>query len=104
LFLSLAFLGVGSVPKSILEMTNTMFALFGMVTFGVATISFVLSQFFEEVNSFQREAAEGLYQWTSFVPSVILSELPFTILTSAFFFLLSYFVVGLRLDLAAPAF
>jgi ATP-binding cassette subfamily G (WHITE) protein 2 (SNQ2) len=102
LFSALAFIHVASQPVSFQGAILTMFVLFNMVTFGVAIISFVQPQLIEERAYFLRESEEGFYDWKSFSLSLILAEIPFSILATLVFFCIVYFAVGLRLDMLAP--
>lgn len=91
LFLGLSFI---QLSDGTVALQNRVFALFQTSVLGITLINTVQPLFFEERNLFIREQAQGFYSWFPWTFSVIVAELPYSILSSTLFFVIFYYAVG----------
>lgn len=82
-------LGDGTVA-----LQNRVFALFQTSVLGITLINTVQPRFFDQLNLFHREQGQGTYHWFPWTLAVIVSELPFALLSSTLFFVIFYYTVG----------
>ncbi|KNC96342.1 uncharacterized protein SPPG_08243 [Spizellomyces punctatus DAOM BR117] len=77
------------------DLASRIFFIFQLLVLGNSVIILAQPQFMQQRAYFRREYASKFYGFVPFAISIVLTELPYLVITSAFCFIVSYWTAGL---------